>query len=545
MSKHKNQEVTAPTRFAIYCRYSDEVQNDISLESQEAMCREAIIQRNGVVVGVYKDAAQFGWSLDREGFARLRTDAERQHIEAVMMWKFDRLARDHTQVTMIKALLRHEYDVRLYCVEGFSEDDDNSPYTAMMEQMLAVFSAFYSKNLSTEIKRANRHRHATGKFNGGKPPFGYLLATEKTPKRANCFKATAENPTGLHIEPNASTLVHYAFTLYASGDHSYATTARALTEKANTLGYPIEKPFNPHMIRELLQNKVYCGYVGYVETIYRKGFGQSKASGRGRREWAEGNHDAIISEALFEKVQAVRSNHAVERKNSRTTRHILLSGLVYCARCLATMPPATTDEYYGKLYSYSTKQRYWYYECSAKRRGYVSCGQPRVPQATIDEQVITALRSLHTRLPEDVSQRVEAIIRQHAQHAAAAKQMDDISEIVERIDFSWENGFMDEQTYVKKRRQLQIDIEMLRPLEQDDLLQSANLLKDFDKLWVRCSTDEEKHALIKQIIERVIVIDDTVIALVLRGDTAMLVEPNTAVWNYREGGTRTLTSLET
>ncbi len=110
------------------------------------MCREEISKRGGTVVSVYKDAAQFGWSLDREDFSRLRSDAEQGRFDAIMMWKFDRLARDHTQVTIIKALLRHEYKVKLYCVEGFSEDDDSSPYTAMMEQMLAVFAAFYSKN---------------------------------------------------------------------------------------------------------------------------------------------------------------------------------------------------------------------------------------------------------------------------------------------------------------------------------------------------------------------------------------------------------------
>jgi site-specific DNA recombinase len=250
-------------RFAIYCRYSDAIQSEISLDSQEAMCREEILRRNGVVVGVYKDAAQFGWSLDREGFINLRADAAQHQFDAIMMWKFDRLARDHTQVTMIKALLRHEYGVKLYCVEGFSEDDDNSSHNAMMEQMLAVFSAFYSENLSTEIKRANQHRHTNGKFNGGKPPFGYLLATEKTPKRPNSFKATLDQPPGLYVDPIAAEIVHHAFTLYASSNYTYRTTALAMSEKAEEHKYPIAKPFNPQMVRELLQNKIYCGLSGY------------------------------------------------------------------------------------------------------------------------------------------------------------------------------------------------------------------------------------------------------------------------------------------
>src|SRR5664279_3301593 len=228
MTTHNKLQKQENFNFAIYCRYSDEVQNDLSLESQEMMCRDEITRRGGVVVDVYKDAAKFGWSLDREDFIRLRTDAERGRFDAIMMWKFDRLARDHTQVTMIKALLRHEYNIRLHCVEGFSEDDDSGPYTAMMEQLLAVFSAFYSKNLSTEISRPNRHRHANGKFNGGKPPFGYTLLTEKTPKRPNSHKATPDRPPGLYIDPRAAVLVRWAFKLYATGMHSYKTLALVL-----------------------------------------------------------------------------------------------------------------------------------------------------------------------------------------------------------------------------------------------------------------------------------------------------------------------------
>lgn len=153
----------AAMRFAIYCRYSNEVQNEVSLESQEAMCREEIIKNKGVVVAVYRDAAQYGWSLKREGFLELRVHASEQQFDAIMMWKFDRLARDHTQVTMIKALLRYEYGIQLYCVEGFSEDDNDSTHSLMMEQMLSVFSEFYSMNLSSETKRANRHRHKFGR----------------------------------------------------------------------------------------------------------------------------------------------------------------------------------------------------------------------------------------------------------------------------------------------------------------------------------------------------------------------------------------------
>jgi DNA invertase Pin-like site-specific DNA recombinase len=537
MPKHVKASHDEPLKFAIYCRYSDEVQNDLSLESQEMMCRTEIARRGGVVIDVYKDAARFGWSLDREEFTRLRSDAERGRFEAVMMWKFDRLARDHTQVTIIKTLLRQEYRVRLHCVEGFSEDDDDSAYTAMMEQMLAVFSAFYSKNLSTEISRAVQHRHANGKFNGGKPPFGYILATEKAPKRPNCIQATEALPPGLHFDPRAAVLVRQAFRLYATGTYSYMTIAQFLTERSHQLRRPLEKPFHPQMVRDMLQNKTYCGYVSYCETVYQRGFRQAKAGTRGRRTWHQGNHPPIISEELFEQCQATRAEHGQRLKNPKVKDERLLSGLLYCGRCLARKPAGLKDDNYGKMYSHAMRKDWLYYRCAASERGYDICGQSRVRQEVIDNQVIDALHHLHERLPANVSQRVEAIVRQHTQNQAAAQRVDEIRQMVERIDFSWENGFTDEETYVQKRRQLQLEIEMLRPVEHDELLKSANLLQDFGKLWKQCASRKAQHELIKQIVDRIIVIDGEVVALVLKGDTALLMVDEQGVYAYGEEGT--------
>ena len=107
-------------RYAIYARYSSEMQNDISLEAQEMRCRQAIAERGGAVVAVFTDSARSGWSLDRDGFKEMQAASQRGRFDAVMFWKFDRLARNHDHAVMIKMLLRHEYGLKLYCVEGLA-----------------------------------------------------------------------------------------------------------------------------------------------------------------------------------------------------------------------------------------------------------------------------------------------------------------------------------------------------------------------------------------------------------------------------------------
>jgi DNA invertase Pin-like site-specific DNA recombinase len=247
-------------RVAIYARYSSEAQNEISIEDQVQRCREEIAQRGWRVAGIYTDGAQSGWSLDRDDFQAMRTAAEHGKFDALIMWKFDRLARDHDHIVMIKALLRKEYDLKLYCVEGVSQDDDGSPYSMLVEQMIAVFNSFYSRNLSSDTKRAKRGRAMRGEFNGSVAPTGYRLVTKA--------QATVEITTGLHVDPQIAPIVREAFEWYSTGEYSdrdigdWMNSQPAIQQLREG-----QKPIGKEMVRDMLQNRVYTGRAAYAETI--------------------------------------------------------------------------------------------------------------------------------------------------------------------------------------------------------------------------------------------------------------------------------------
>lgn len=339
MSTAKSQK---RTRFAIYTRYSSDMQNELSLEAQERCCRNEITERGGVVVAVYSDSARSGWSLDRDGFNQMRADSERGKFEAIMFWKFDRLARSHEHAVMIKMLLRQEYELKLYCVEGFSEDDDDSPYTAMMEQMLAVFSAFYSRNLSTETKRGKRHRAVHGKFNGSVPPIGYDLVT--------AVQATLERPAGLYINLRLAAIVRRAFKLHGTGDYSDSDIAEWMNKKKEIQRLRAGKqPINKETVRDMLKNQVYTGRVCHCDTQYSGTLGEGKRAARNRKEWFEGKHEAFISDELFAASQAARETLAHHHKTTSNMHSYVLHHRLYCARCVASKPHELVDERYGKM----------------------------------------------------------------------------------------------------------------------------------------------------------------------------------------------------
>ncbi len=90
-----------------------------------------------------------------------------------------------------------------------------------------------------------------------------------------------------------------------------------------------------------------------------------------------------------------------------------------------------------------------------------------------------------------------------------------------RVDFSWENGFLEKQEYLTKRAQLQQEIESLRPIDYDTLTEATDLLSNFSRYWAGCAhtdyPDEARKQLIGKIVERVFVYDQHILALVLHG----------------------------
>lgn len=511
---NKNPNQNKRIRFAIYTRYSSELQNDLSLEAQEERCRQAIVERGGVIVSVFSDGAKSGWSLERDGFIQLRRAAERGKFDAVMFWKFDRLARNHDHAVMIKMLLRHEYGLRLYCVEGFSEDEDDSPYTAMMEQMLAVFSAFYSKNLSSETKRGKRQRVLKGEFNGSIPPLGYDLVT--------LTEGTDERPAGLYVNPRLAAIVRRAFRMYATGKHSDNTIAHWMNERKEIQKLRAGgKPIGKETVRDMLQNRVYTGRVPYAETLYSGTLGQGKKSSRKRKQWFEGQHVGFVSDELFEACQEVRQGLMKTRRPPSVLRTYTLHDRVYCARCTARKPTGLVDANYGKMRpSWNPKQDQGWYRCIARDRGYLRCEQPLIDISLVDDQVLAALSQLS--IPEGFRERVEEAVRNNVENEEALRRMAEIEEAVKRIDFSWEKGFLTPQNYMEKRNQLLREIESLRPVDYDDLIEAADLLENFAKYWEACATvsnpAEARKQLLAKIVDRVFVYDATVVAISLHGN---------------------------
>ncbi len=120
------------------------------------------------------------------------------------------------------------------------------------------------------------------------------------------------------------------------------------------------------------------------------------------------------------------------------------------------------DANYGKMRpSFNPKQDQGYFRCMARDRGYHKCAQPTIRTEIVDEQVRQELVKLV--IPEGFRDRVEEAIRNNIENEEALRRMAELEEVVKRIDFSWEKGFITPEAYIEKRNQLQKEMDSLRP----------------------------------------------------------------------------------
>ncbi len=160
---------------------------------------------------------------------------------------------------------------------------------------------------------------------------------------------------------------------------------------------------------------------------------------------------------------------AHHRKSTRKMRTFILHDRVFCAHCIAHKPANLVDDNYGKMRpSYHRAKDRSYYRCLSKERGYgdLKCPQGHIDEESVNEQVVEILSSMS--IPDGFRERVEEAVRSRVENAAWLERMAQIQEIIGRIDFRWEQGFIDKAEYLEKRQQLQREIEALRPVDYDN-----------------------------------------------------------------------------
>lgn len=329
----------------IYARFSSHGQNEMSIDGQIRVCREFAENQGYNVIKTYADKARTGTNDSRPFFQRMIRDAASGAYQYILVYMFDRFARNRHDSVMYKEMLKQKYDIRvLSATQPISDDEGGEFY----EMFLEWNDEKYSKRLSKRILNGLDTCVENGTYTGCKLIFGYrFIDTDRKGKKGTIHKVA--------IDEEQAEIVRYVFTEYNKGK-TKKEIAAALNEQGERIN---GNPYTGRTFDRWLTNRKYTGkfYLG--------------------KRLCTNQYPAIIDELLFEEVQKrLARNKNLAGANSAVEPY-LLTGKAYCGHCGTAMIAGGGTSKSGK--------KHYYYVC--KRKGKSECVKSRENKDFLERQV--------------------------------------------------------------------------------------------------------------------------------------------------------------
>jgi site-specific DNA recombinase len=352
-------------RCAIYTRKStseglDQAFNSLDAQRESAEAYVASQKQLGWVVlpEHYDDGGFSGGTIERPALQRLMEHIAAGQVDCIVVYKVDRLSRSLMDFARLMKLFEQRHVHFVSVTQHFNTADSMGRLTL---NILLSFAQFEREVIGERTRDKIAAARRKGQWSGGWPILGYDLD----------FKAHR-----LTVNPQEAEQVRAIFGLYLQHESLLATV-----EAANALGYRTKswttsqgnsiggKPFDKGRMNYLLTNVAYLGKVRHREDVY------------------EGEHEAILDQATWDRVQAVLARNAANKGALlRNTSGALLKGLLQCGACRRAMIHSVASR--------GTRQHRYYVCSGAQKNGHASCPTKSINARSIEQEVLTRLRSL-------------------------------------------------------------------------------------------------------------------------------------------------------
>lgn len=331
----KNQSINC----AVYTRVSvderAETQTYSTLDNQRDSGLSYIESQKSLgwkLFKVYEDAGQSGGSLSRPAMKQLIEDIKRKRIQVVVVYKIDRLTRNHKDFYSLLEIF-NEFDVKF--VSTTQHFDTTSPAGRLLLHIMLEFAQF-EREMSQERTYDKRFGMAKkGMWCGGIVPLGYDAKKKK-----------------LVINNEEAKIARLCFELYPK-----LASMGKVAERLNEMGYRTKKfflkgnkaagstKFDKKKISLILANPLYIGKMRFRDKD-------------GKEYLFDGEHKPIITDRkLWDGVQNILVNNRETHKTFKQNKYeMIFLGLVRCGECGSTMTNSSKEKK-GKMYLY--------YRCTA------------------------------------------------------------------------------------------------------------------------------------------------------------------------------------
>lgn len=352
-------------RCAIYGRKSveDRTATDFgSIDAQREACENFVKSQASLgwtaLPHLYDDEGFTGANVDRPALARLLADLEAGNVDAVVVYKIDRLSRSIADFVRLMETFDRKGVAFVSVTQQFNTSTSVGRLTL---NLLTVFAQFERETISERTRDKMRAARRRGKFTGGTLILGYDRAPEGRRLVVNAVEGERVREIfDLYLELRSLTAVVQEVKRRGWTTKSWATRADRVVAA---------RPMSRIYVAHLLKNAAYVGKVRIDGELF------------------PAEHAPLVEEAVFDAAQRLLGENArTGGREIRNQHHMLLTGLIHCASCDRPMVPTYTKKR-GRMFRY--------YVCRTTREeGWSACATKSVSATQIESLVVEQIRAV-------------------------------------------------------------------------------------------------------------------------------------------------------
>ena len=329
----------------IYARYSSDNQREESIEGQLRECM-AFAEKNDItILNTYIDRAFSAKTDNRPEFQHMISDSKKKMFDVVLVWKYDRFARNRLDSLLYKQLLQRN-NIKLISV---TEPIMNSSVGIIVESMIDSYNEYYSAELAEKVTRGMTENALKGKYNGGTLPIGYYIDEDKY----------------FQIDPLTAPIVLEAFQKYDEG-----MTMKEIVDFLKLKGLRTKRNgvISINSLNRMLHNRRYIGEYKFQDIVTPDVI------------------PAIVPKDLFDRVQEKLAKNKKAPARKKAEDEYLLTTKLYCGKCSCYMVGESGTSQQKKIV-------HRYYKCVSVKN-HKGCDKKTVKKDWIEDLTIKMIKQI-------------------------------------------------------------------------------------------------------------------------------------------------------
>ncbi len=491
----RNDKDLQKLRYRLYVRKSTDTEDRQvqSLDDQvEYMSKLAKDQGLTIVGKPIRESKSAKRPNNRPLFTALLQEIEDGKINGIICWKVDRLSRNPTESGHLQQLLQDEKIKHILAMDRSYFPEDNS----IIFGIEASQANEYVRKLAVDTKRGMRSKAEKG-GKPGIPPLGYLNdKVEKT----------------IVIDPDRFTLMRILWDKMLTGTYSIAQLVTIADEELHLRTHKLNG-----------KKRKGGGPIAYSTlcAIFKNSFYAGKLPFKG--EEFDGQHDAMVTEEEFERVQQIIDPSHTTRPKDKTY-NFQLRNLFMCGECGYAI---TAEQKQKTIKSTGENKEYIYYHCTGKSK--TKCSQPslHVNEDVLFTQIKDKLNK-YTIDPDFYKLAIEALAQEEDEvvekeriktlaHDRALERKKQAIANLRRMRYNGEAE--DDSWYFTEMKSLEDDLEILQKQRNKAEYQARNWRTTADEVFTFAryakedfdSDDlEKKRTVVVKLGEKLSILDRTI-----------------------------------